>query len=67
MTNGKRLQDRKSLQTIRERFEKEFEKLHEKHKALREPEELPVDLSAGLRELQKEVIHEVKEKELGES
>jgi nicotinate phosphoribosyltransferase len=67
MRKGKRVQDPEPLKTIRERFEKEFEKLDEKHKTLRGPEEAAVDLAPELRELQKQVIHEVKEKELGES
>jgi len=67
MKGGKRLQDPESLETIRQRFEKEFEKLDGKHKSLEGPEEVAVDLAPGLRELQKKVVHEVKEKELGES
>jgi hypothetical protein len=67
MKNGKRLQDPESLETIRERFQKEFEKLDDEHKALRDPATVEVDLGAELQRLQKEVIHELREKELGES
>lgn len=67
MEHGKRRQNAESLETIRERFEKEFEKLGDKHKALERPAQLEVELGPELQKLQKEVIHEVKEKELGES
>jgi hypothetical protein len=67
MEHGRRSRDPDSLETILERFEAEFEKLEEKHKALEKPVELEVKLGPELQKLQKEVIHEVKEKELGES
>lgn len=67
MKEGKRLEGPESLERIRERFAKDFGTLEEKHKALRAPVELEVQLGPGLKELQKEVIHKVREKELGES
>jgi len=67
MKSGRRLGEAESLETIRERFQQEFEHLDEKHKSLREPARVEVELGKELRKLQEEVIHEVKEKELGES
>ena len=67
MEHGRRRRDPESLETIRERFEAEFEKLEDKHKTLEKPVELEVHLGPELQKLQGQVVHEVKEKELGES
>ncbi len=67
MGSGKRLEPPETLPGIRERFQKEFAMLDGRYKRLDNPAHLPIALSAGLRELQEQVIHQVKEKELGES
>jgi nicotinate phosphoribosyltransferase len=67
MRDGRIRHTDQSLATIRDRFEKEFSQLGNQYKKLKRPETYPVDLGRGLQELQKQVVHEVKEKELGES
>ncbi|MDW7710518.1 MAG: nicotinate phosphoribosyltransferase [Deferrisomatales bacterium] len=67
MRGGQRLGPPDALTDVRERFREEFSRLPEPHKRLEAPAELPVHLSAALRESQEKVIHDVREKELGES
>jgi nicotinate phosphoribosyltransferase len=67
MKDGKRLQPPEPLHLIRGRFKEEFGALDERHKSIVQPEPFPVALSPGLQKLQKRIVHEVKEKELGES
>jgi len=67
MKNGNREQPPEALKEIQDRFKEEFAALADAHKAIENPEEFPVKLAPGLRELQKEVTHAVMEKELGES
>ena len=67
MKNGRRIGEPESAATIRDRFGEEFKTLDEKHKHLKEPVEFEEDLGQGLQNLQKKVVHEVREKELGES
>jgi nicotinate phosphoribosyltransferase len=67
MKGGKRLQPTEPLDTIQERFKEEFGALEEPYKVLRDPDQFPVKLGRELEALQKEVVHEVIEKELGES
>lgn len=67
MQGGKRLQPYESLSEIRERFRREFAALDDKYKVLEKPALFPVELGPGLEELQKQTIHKVREKELGES
>jgi nicotinate phosphoribosyltransferase len=67
MKNGKRQQRPEPLDAIRERFQTEFRCLDGSYKALQNPEPFPVELGPHLQELQRQVIHEVSEKELGES
>jgi nicotinate phosphoribosyltransferase len=67
MKDGKRLQAPESLDTIRERFQTDFGALHDTVKAIEKPVRYPVKVAAGLKNLQKDVVHKVIEKELGES
>jgi nicotinic acid phosphoribosyltransferase len=67
MKNGKRLQAPESLDTMRERFQRDFEALGDAVKAIENPARFPVEVAAGLEALQKDIVHEVIEKELGES
>jgi nicotinate phosphoribosyltransferase len=67
MERGKKLHPTEPLETIQERFRQDFGALKDVYKALKNPEEFPVKLGPELERLQKEVVHEVTEKELGES
>lgn len=67
MKRGKSKQPPEPLAAIRNRFREEFETLDEGYKALHRPGSFPVALSPGLEQLQRQVVHEVREKELGES
>ncbi len=67
MKNGKRQNPSESLEIIRERFQKEFNALDDDFKTLKNPKLFPVEISCGLEKLQNQVVHEVMEKELGES
>jgi nicotinate phosphoribosyltransferase len=67
MKDGKRQQPADSLNAIRDRFETEFASLDKAYKRLENPVEYPVELGPELQALQKEVVHEIREKELGES
>ena len=67
MVSGRRLFQPEPLQDIRDRCRLEVEQLGEAYKALRDPCIYPVELSPELQELQAEVVHEVRERELGES
>lgn len=64
---GKRLKSQEPLSTIRDRFQEEFMNLDEKYKTLKKPCLFPVELGSGLKQLQKQIIHKVREEELGES
>jgi nicotinate phosphoribosyltransferase len=67
MSNGKRMESSEGLSQIKERFQKEFAMLDEAYKKLKDSSSFPVKLSPGLKKLQEQVVHEVREKELGES
>jgi nicotinate phosphoribosyltransferase len=67
MREGARQHPQESLNDIRSRFQEEFEKLDGACKLLQKPSSFPVELSSGLQKEQKEVVQEVREKELGES
>lgn len=67
MSKGKRMEPSEPLPKIRERFQEEFGMLDEQYKRLEDPSQFPVNLSSGLKKLQERVVHEVREKELGES
>ena len=67
MEKGRRLHQLESLKNIRERFLEEFDGLDVSYKVLEEPEYYPVELSPGLKKLQDAIVHDVVEKELGES
>jgi nicotinate phosphoribosyltransferase len=65
MRKGQRLAEPESLQDIRQRLRNELNYLDDDYKRLKDPEEYPVELSAELQKLQKEVVQELTEKELG--
>lgn len=67
MKGGRRLQPQESLFEGRERFREAFAALDDSHKALKKPAEFPVGLSEELQKLQRRVVQETREKELGES
>jgi nicotinate phosphoribosyltransferase len=67
MKGGRRVEPQESLFEARERFREAFAALDDSHKDLQEPAEFPVGLSEELQRLQRKVIQETREKELGES
>lgn len=67
MKNGKRTESLEPLTAARERFKEEYDALDDCYKAIKNPKSFPVELNPSLEKLQEEVVHEVKEKELGES
>jgi nicotinate phosphoribosyltransferase len=67
MKGGRLLQPQEPLFETQERFRETFATLDDSHKALKAPAEFPVALSEGLQTLQRRVIQETREKELGES
>jgi len=67
MMDGSRCQRQEPLLSIRDRFRQEFMALDENYKVLMTPQSFPVELSPGLRDLQRRIVREVKEKELGKS
>ncbi len=67
MKDGQRRFNPEPLRDIRERLLKELNHLDDAYKRLKDPDEYPVELSPELQKLQKEVVQEVREKELGES
>lgn len=67
MKEGKRCQAKEPLSVIRSRFQQEFMTLPDDYKSLIKPQSFPVELSPGLRKSQRQIVHEVKEKELGKS
>ena len=67
MKDGGRCQRQEPLLSIRDRFQQEFMTLDENYKVLIKPQSFPVELSPGLRDLQRRIVREVKEKELGKS
>jgi nicotinate phosphoribosyltransferase len=67
MRHGERTEPPETLEAVRSRFREEFEELGDRYKAITDPEQFPVELSEDLKKLQEEIVHVVKEKELGES
>jgi nicotinate phosphoribosyltransferase len=67
MQDGRRRQPPESLDTIRERFQSDFNALDKRFKSIENPDQYPVEVAPDLKTLQKNVMHEVIEKELGES
>ncbi len=67
MKDGGRCQHQEPLLSIRDRFQQEFMALDENYKVLMTPRSFPVELSPGLRDLQRLTAREVKEKEFGKS
>jgi nicotinate phosphoribosyltransferase len=64
LRGGKRLRADPSLEELRERFQREFACLPERHKVLRSPETYDVQLSRELADLQQKVVEETKKREL---
>ena len=67
MNSGQRIHEPESLNIIRDRCREELSKLDETCKVLENPAPFKVELSQGLEALQAEIVHEIREKELGES
>lgn len=67
MDKGRRQIEPEPVKDIRERLLYELEHLDDAFKQLKDPKEYPVEMSHELQKLQKEVVQEVREKELGES
>jgi nicotinate phosphoribosyltransferase len=67
MKGGERLHPMRSLDALHERFQKDFKALDNSVKAIENPDSYPVEIAPGLEDLQRDVIHEIIEKELGES
>lgn len=67
MKAGERQGPPESLKTIQDRFGAEFASLDKAYKRLENPVEYAVELGPELQALQEEVVHEIREKELGES
>jgi nicotinate phosphoribosyltransferase len=67
LRGGRRVAPPESLAVVQARFAEELARLPDAHKALESPPEYPVHLSPALAEYQERVVHDVREKELGES
>jgi nicotinate phosphoribosyltransferase len=67
MRGGRRVASPEAVTAAQGRFLEELARLPERHKVLENPPEYPVYLSRALEETQDRVIHDVREKELGES
>lgn len=67
MKEGKRLHPPEPLVLIRERLAADLAALDDAYKRLKRPNEFPVLHGPALRKLQKEVMHRIREEELGES
>ncbi|MBE0618113.1 MAG: nicotinate phosphoribosyltransferase [Proteobacteria bacterium] len=67
MAGGRRTAPPECLAVLQERCRDECARLPDAHKRLRTPEGFPVRFSQALRDSQEQVIHQVREKELGES
>lgn len=67
MDHGKRIAPSPSLEDLKTRFLAEYESLDEGVRSIRSPEEYPVDLSPGLRDLLEKTQGQVYQTELGES
>ncbi len=66
MVSGKRVKETESLESIKMRVEKEFQKLPPKCKTLKAEKKVRVEISEELEKLQQEVKQQIIEKELGE-
>ncbi len=67
MDNGRSQIEPEPVKNIRERFLNELDHLDNAFKQLKNPKKYPVEMSPELQKLQKEVVQEIREKELGES
>jgi len=67
MRGGRRVAPPEALTAARARFLEELARLPDRHKVLENPPEYPVHLSRALEDAQAKVVHDVREKELGES
>jgi hypothetical protein len=66
MKDGRRQQPTESLEILHERFQADFAALNDGVKAIENPAQYTVAIAPGLEALQKSVVHDVIEKELGE-
>jgi nicotinate phosphoribosyltransferase len=67
MRKGRRVKEPESLQSMRARFQQDFSALAEDHKKLENPSLYTVEISPELKTFQEKAVHEVIQKELGES
>ena len=67
MADGRRTRRSPPLGNSRGEFIRSIRWLPESYRRLTDPDSYPVEISAGLRSLQAEVEHELRERELGES
>jgi nicotinate phosphoribosyltransferase len=65
MRDGRRLHSAPSLWELREHFQKEFARLPERHKSLRDPCPYPATISPTLAALREQVVAAIKTRELG--
>ena len=66
MTEGARINDSPALNDLREEHAQEFTRVPSRYKALQSAPRYPVEVSPRLKELQREVVREVRDRELGE-
>ncbi len=66
MTEGARIGDSPALNDLREEHAQEFTRLPPRYKALQSAPRYPVEVSPRLKGLQREVVREVRDRELGE-
>jgi nicotinate phosphoribosyltransferase len=67
MRGGRRVKEPESLQSIRARFQADFSALDEGCRKLESPSLYEVEIGPELKKLQERAVHEVTQKELGES
>ena len=67
MADGRRTKPSPPLSDLRSEFIRSIERLPVDYRRLSAPDTYPVEVSAGLRSLQAEVVDELRERELGES
>lgn len=66
MTEGARINDSPALNDLREEHAREFTHVPSRYKALQSAPRYPVEVSPRLKDLQREVVREVRDRELGE-
>ncbi|MSQ08080.1 MAG: nicotinate phosphoribosyltransferase [Dehalococcoidia bacterium] len=66
MTEGARINGSPALNDLRDEHAREFTRVPARYKALQSAPRYPVEVSQRLKELQREVVREVRDRELGE-